>query len=110
MQMDSGPVVGFPARTKVGKADFNFVMGVGIATGSDPIATNPQVGISWSNDGGLTYGNEFVRALGRQTTDSRIMMTRTGMTSNHGRRWRLKISDPVYGAFLGGNQDTRLTR
>lgn len=110
MQMDSGPVVGFPARTKVGKADFNFVTGVGIATGSDPIATNPQVGISWSNDGGMTYGNEFVRALGRQTTDARIMMTRTGMTSTHGRRWRLKISDPIYGSFLGGNQDTRLTR
>ena len=110
MQIDSGPVVGFPALTKVGKCDFNFVTGVGIATGSDPIATNPQVGISWSNDGGLTYGNEFVRALGRQTTDSRIIMTRTGMTSNHGRRWRLKISDPVYGGFLGGNQNTRLMR
>ena len=110
MQMDSGPVVGFPSLTKVGRADFNFVMGVGIATGVDPTATNPQVGISWSNDGGITYGNEFVRALGRQATDTRIMMTRTGMTSNHGRRWRLKISDPVYGAFLGGNQDTRLTR
>jgi hypothetical protein len=108
--MDSGPVVGFPALTKVGKCDFNFVTGVGIATGSDPIATNPQVGISWSNDGGITYGNEFVRALGRQATDTRIIMTRTGQTSNHGRRWRLKISDPVYGGFLGGNQDTRLTR
>jgi len=110
MQMDSGPVVGFPARTKVGKADFNFVTGVGIATGADPIATNPKVGISWSNDGGITYGNEFVRELGRQATDSRIAMVRTGMTSTHGRRWRLKISDPIYSAFLGGNQDTRLTR
>jgi len=110
MQLDSGPVVGFPARTKVGKADFNFVTGVGIATGTDPIATNPKVGISWSNDGGITYGNEFIRDLGRQATDTRIAMVRTGMTSTHGRRWRLKISDPVYGAFLGGNQDTRLTR
>jgi hypothetical protein len=110
MQMDSGPVIGFPARTKVGSADFNFVTGVGIATGLDPIATNPQVGISWSNDGGLIYGNEFIRQLGLQTTDSRIKMLRTGMTSTHGRRWRLKISDPVYGGFLGGNQDTRLTR
>lgn len=110
MQMDSGPVVGFPARTKVGKADFNFVTGVGVSTGLDPIATDPSVGISWSNDGGLTYGNEFVRKLGRQTTDSRIMMLRTGMTSPHGRRWRMRISDPIYGAFLGGNQDEKLTR
>jgi len=110
MQMDSGPVVGFPARTKVGKADFNFVTGVGIATGQDPIATNPKVGISWSNDGGITYGYEFIRELGMQATDSRIAMVRTGMTSTHGRRWRLRISDPIYAAFLGGNQDTRLTR
>ena len=110
MQLDSGPVVGFPSLTKVGLASFNFVTGVGIATGTDPIATDPSVGISWSNDGGITYGNEFIRKLGRQATDSRIMMLRTGMTSTHGRRWRLKISDPIYGAFLGGNQDTRLTR
>lgn len=110
MQLDSGPVSGFPARTKVGKADFNFITGVGIATGPDPIATDPQVGISWSDDGGLTYGNEFFRSLGRQQMDSRIMMTRTGMTSPHGRRWRLRISSPVYGGFLGGNQDMKLMR
>lgn len=110
MQIDSGPVVEFPMRTKVGKADFNFITGVGIAPGVDPIATNPQVGISWSNNGGTTYGNEFMRALGRQSVGSRIIMLRTGMTNNHGRRWRLRISDPVYGGFLGGNQDTRITR
>jgi len=108
MQMDSGPVQNFPNRTRVARADFNFVTGVGIATGTDPIATNPQVGISWSNDGGITYGNEFTRALGRQATTSRIMVLRTGMTGNTGRRWRLKISDPIYSAFVGATQDTKL--
>lgn len=110
MQMDSGPVQNFPNRTKVAKADFNFVTGVGIATGLDPIATDPRVGISWSNDGGITYGNEFTRALGRQATTSRIMVLRTGMTGTTGRRWRLKISDPIYAAFEGGSQDTQLRR
>ena len=110
MQMDSGPVVAFPSKTKVGKVDFNFVTGVGISTGPDPTATDPSVGISWSNDGGITYGTEFVRSLGRQAEDSRISMLRTGMTSPHGRRWRLRISAPVYVAFLGANQDTRLAR
>jgi hypothetical protein len=108
MQLDSGPVVNFPNRTKVARADFNFVVGVGQATGQDPIATNPHVGISWSNDGGITYGNEFSRELGRQSTQSRIVMLRTGMTGNEGRRWRLKISDPVYGGFLGGKQDSEI--
>lgn len=108
MQIDSGPVQNFPNRTKVPRADFNFVTGVGVATGLDPIATNPAVGVSWSNDGGITYGNEFMRQLGPQATDSRIIMLRTGMTGNVGRRWRLKISDPVYGAFLGGTQNMQL--
>jgi len=110
MRLESGPVQNFPSRVKVGKADFNFVTGVGIATGQDPIATNPSVGISWSDDGGINWSNEFVRALGAQATDSRIMMLRTGMTSPHGRRWRLTISDPVYGGFLGGNQDEKVMR
>jgi hypothetical protein len=110
MQLESGPVNGFPSRIKVGKADFNFITGVGIATGADPIATNPDVGISWSDDGGITWGNEFIRQLGRQATDSRIMILRTGLTSPHGRRWRLRISSPVYGGFLGGNQDIKVMR
>jgi hypothetical protein len=32
-QIESGPVVNFPNRTKVARADFNFVVGVGQATG-----------------------------------------------------------------------------
>jgi hypothetical protein len=108
MQIESGPVQNFPNRTKVARADFDFVTGVGIATGIDPIATDPHVGISWSNDGGITYGNEFVRSLGRQATTSRVTMLRTGQTGPTGRRWRLKISDPVYGAFLGGSQNMQL--
>lgn len=108
MQIDSGPVQNFPNRTKVARADFNFVTGVGIATGQDPIATAPKVGISWSNDGGITYGNEFARELGAQATPSRITVLRTGMTGPVGRRWRLKVSDPVYAAFEGGTQDMQL--
>lgn len=108
--IESGPVQGFPQKTKVGKADFNFITGVGIATGVDPTATTPKAGISWSDNGGLDWGNELTREIGRQATDSSITMLRTGMTSKHGRRWRLKISDPVYGGFLGGNQVTGVLR
>lgn len=105
-QIESAPVQGFPNRTKVARADFNFVTGVGIATGSDPIATQPTVGVSWTQNLGVTWGLELVRQLGRQTTpEARVTLTRTGMTGTQGRRWRLKISDPVYAAFLGGTQD-----
>lgn len=110
MQIESGPVQNFPNRTRVARADFNFVTGVGIATGPDPIATNPQVGISWSDDGGLSYSSEYVRDLGVQAMQSRVTMLRTGMTGPNGRRWRLTMSAPVYGGFLGGSQDMQLRR
>ena len=106
MLMESGPVVKFPNRTRVARADFDFVTGVGDATGPDPSATVPTVGISWSNDGGFVYGNEIFRRLGRQSEPSRIVVLQTGQTSNVGRRWRLRVSGEVYCSMLGGTQDT----
>lgn len=106
-QIESAPVQHFPSRTKIARADFNFITGVGIATGPDPTATQPKVGVSWSQDLGVTWGLEFIRQLGRQATPAtNIMMSRTGMTGTQGRRWRLTISAPVYAAFLGGSQST----
>lgn len=107
-QLESGPVRNFPNRTRVARADFDFVVGVGIATGTDPIATDPSVGISWSDDGGITWSDERIRKLGRQATPQRITVLRSGTTGVQGRRWRLKVSDPVYVGFLGGTQDTEL--
>jgi hypothetical protein len=104
----AGLFVNFPNRTKVARADFNFVVGVGQATGVDPTGTDPSVGISWSDDGGISWSQEFIRKLGRQATVQRITMLRTGMTGVQGRRWRLKVSDPVYVAFMGATQDTQL--
>jgi hypothetical protein len=112
MVLESGPVVKFPSRTRVARADFNFVVGTGDATGPDPSATVPTVGISWSNDGGFVWSNEFIRRIGRQSDpgNSNLVMLRTGMTRNIGRRWRLRVSGEVYAAFLGGSQDTALRR
>lgn len=109
--MESGPVVSFPNWMKVARADFNFVMGVGDATGPDPTGTQPQVGIQWSDDGGITWSNEFFRDLGPQATSNKLVtMFRTGKTKTHGRRWRLNISDPVYRGFLGATQDMQPQR
>jgi hypothetical protein len=110
MQLESGPVLKFPNRTKVAGADFNFVTGVGRATGPDPSATDPTIGISWSNDGGIKWGKELVRSMGRQSESINIRVLRTGQTEAGGRRWRLKVSGPVYAALLGATQSTELTR
>lgn len=109
-QMESGPVENFPYRTKVARADFNFVTGVGRATGSDPTDTQPTVGISWSDDGGITWSNELTRDLGVQATQTTISVFRTGMTGRQGRRWRLKVSANVYVSFLGATQSMELKR
>ena len=109
-RIESGPVANFPNRTKVARADFNFVTGVGQATGVDPTQTTPSVGISWSDDGGITWSRQLVRALGRQATPQRITVLRSGMTGVQGRRWRLQVSDAVYVAFLGASQNTSLRR
>lgn len=103
-QIESGPVQNFPHRTRVGRADFNFVTGVGVATGDDPSDTHPTVGISWSDDGGLSWSNELTRELGVQATQTTISLFRTGTTGRQGRRWRLKVSANVYVGFLGATQ------
>jgi hypothetical protein len=99
----------FPNRTRVARADFNFVTGVGQATGPDPSATVPTVGISWSNDGGFNYGNEIIRRIGVQSEAARIIVLKSGQTSNTGRRWRLRVSGEIYAALLGGTQDSALS-
>jgi hypothetical protein len=109
-QIESGPVTGFPSRMRVAEADFNFVTGVGVATGADPTDTHPQVGISWSDDGGMSWRSELVRELGVQATQVAITIFRTGMTGKQGRRWRLTVSANVYVAFLGGVQSKELVR
>ena len=42
-RVESGPVANFPNRIQVARADFDFVTGVGIATGADPNETDPVV-------------------------------------------------------------------
>lgn len=109
-QIESGPVTNFPNRMKVAQADFNFVTGVGVATGSDPTDTQPTVEIWWSDNGGITWKGGLTRDLGVQATQVAITIFRTGMTGKQGRRWRLIVTANVYVGFLGGTQSKELVR
>lgn len=102
LRIESGPVMDFPGGTVVGRADFYFTTGVGIATGRDPDQTDPDVEISWSDDGGLTWSNPIIRKLGRQSEPRQLvsLVACTGRTSWQGRRWRLDISSAVYSSFM----------
>lgn len=102
LRIESGPVLNFPAGMPVGRADFYFTTGVGIATGHDPDQTAPDVEISWSDDGGLTWSNPILRTLGRQSVSMQLvsLVACTGRTSWQGRRWRIDISSAVYAGFM----------
>jgi len=95
----------FPGRFVVNRASFDFLTGVGIDAGIDPIETNPVVSISWSDDGGRTFGNPLVRELGTTGEQRDIDIFRCGLTGSLGRQWRLQVSDPVEIAFMGGAFD-----
>lgn len=105
-RLESGPVENFPIGSRVGRADFNFVTGVGVASGTDPIQTDPTVEISWSDDGGQNWGTPYLRKLGRQSETRGLvsLVANTGRSSWNGRRWRIDVADPVHVGFLGGTQ------
>lgn len=104
-QIESGPVQKFPHRIQVARADFQFAPGTGIATGTAPIETDPTVQVSWSRDGGRNWSTPLFRALGQQSkSHARVSVTRCGLSTPLGHRWRLTVSDPVYAALMQGDQ------
>lgn len=108
-QMESQNVLDFPNRMRVARADFDFTVGVGDVTGTDPIETDPTVLIEWSNDGGQTWSTPWWRKLGREdVTDQRVTVLNTGLCGPMGRRWRVSVSDPVHFGFLGASMDAEI--
>lgn len=102
-EIRSGANLHFPYPIEVPSAFFNFTAAAGIASGSDPIETAPRVMVSWSLDGGYTWGNELQRELGRQGAGGKLVrVNAVGTTRSRGIRWRLRVSDPVYVSFSGG--------
>ena len=102
LRIESGPCLAFPSNTAVGRADFYFTTGVGNATGHDPDQTDPDVEISWSDDGKQTWSNPLLRKLGRQSEPQQLisLVSCTGRTSAIGRCWRMDISAGVYAGFM----------
>jgi hypothetical protein len=63
-------IVAFPKANHVGRADFNFATGVGLADGT--IQTNPKMEISWSDDGGQYYHPSLLYNPGRRSRSANI--------------------------------------
>lgn len=100
----------FPSRMEVNRIAFDFLVGVGNDAGINPIETNPRVLISWSDDGGRTFGTEVERELGTAGEMVTAQVYRTGTTGTRGRQYRIRASDPVDVTLLGGAWDGQVVQ
>lgn len=100
------PGSNFPNRTLIPRADFDITVGQALVAGDEPIETDPVVVISWSDDGGVTFGVPLVRKLGPiGKYNTPVSVNRTGTTGRYGRVWKLHVSDPVYVSINSGTMD-----
>jgi hypothetical protein len=101
----STQVHAFPSRIEFNRLALDFVTGVGVAAGQDPIETNPRVLVSYSDDGGRTFSNERELLLGQQGQVVTVEDWLWGTSGKHGRQWRIRCSDPVELVLMGGAWD-----
>jgi hypothetical protein len=95
---------GFPSRASMSRLDLDILAGVGVASGADPIETTPKVMISWSFDGGVTFGSSVLREIGKQGQYHRgVRVNRLGTASAKGLQIQIVMSDPVPFSFFGGD-------
>lgn len=98
-QVESGALHNFPRGIVIPRASFNCTTGVG----SYPGTADPKVLISWSLDGGYTFGLPVTRRLGGPgETKSHPYVLSCGLSKGQGIRYRLSVSDPVHVGLMGG--------
>jgi len=106
MSLWSLPASGFPNRVAIPRADFDIIVGTGLVAGEEPIEIDPVCLISWSDDGGATFGNPLKRNIGSLAHHKTpVSVNRTGTTSRYGRVWKIDIADPVFASVLSGTMD-----
>ena len=99
----SAPLEDFPRRLRGASAFFDFAVGTGDASGTEPIATDPSVDISYSTDGGQTFSIPRIRKLGRQSVGkTRIRVNQIKASGRQGYIWKVRMSDPVHFGLMGG--------
>jgi len=100
--VESGAIAGFPRGMVIPRASFHITAGVG----NFSLVENPEVQISWSLDGGYSWGEPVLRMLGAPgRTKSHPYVLISGLSKGQGVRYRLRVSDPVHVGLNGGTID-----
>lgn len=96
-RVESAPASDFPNSVSIAQAMFDMTRGVGIATGADPMQTDPTVELSWSKDGGYSWSAPILRKLGAQSVVSPkpLAVAKVGMSTPAGVRFRIDVTDAV---------------
>jgi hypothetical protein len=97
--VESGTLHSFPRGIVVPRASFHVTSGVGTVE----LSNDPVIEISWSLDGGYSYGDPVLRKLGGPgQTKSHPYILNCGLSKGQGIRYRLRVSDPVHVGLNGG--------
>ncbi len=74
--------------------------GVGLQVAETDLGYDPQVALTWSDDGGHTWSNENYRSLGKVGEyGKRVIWRKLGRSRN--RVWSIKVTDPVKVVIMG---------
>ena len=93
--IDSPPQHAFPNGAQFHSIFVDVLPGVGLNS-AEAHEKDPQLMISWSDDGGRSYSNEIRRPVGRiGEYSAQVRANRLGSTGPIGRSWRLQWSAPV---------------
>lgn len=117
LTIESGVMSGFPLRSVIPRASFHMTAGVGrlgFLPGIPEAVPNPVVKISWSLDGGATWGLPVTRSLGAVVGSPSLPETRfypsvicSGLSRGQGIRYRLEVEDSVHVGLSGGEIETQ---
>ena len=100
--IETGPVGGFPNWVSVDSISVLCSVGVGIASGADPIETDPSIMIFISKDNGISWSNPFIRKLGAQGHGlQRVTVNDCGHCGPQGLKLKFRVSDPVHVGIMG---------
>jgi hypothetical protein len=104
MRIETGPFGAFPSALRINTIELYLTKGVGIATGTDPVQTDPDVEVAVSRDGGRTWSNPRVLKVGPQSVQvGRIRSHLWGHADVQGVRWRFDCSSNVPLGFMGAD-------
>jgi hypothetical protein len=99
----SDPVQKFPQQIRVPSIWIDMAVGVGDATGVDPVATDPDIEVNWSDDGGQTFSTPRVCKIGRQSVGrTRVRVNQCGRSKSQGRIIKVRQSSQVHFGLMGG--------